>query len=95
MNYLKLKIVTIIEGYHKSLFSTTLIKFFAGGIRRTVCKNNSCLLERRFCKQLQKPSGCIGRYFDTNDYLVAKLYLSTLLSLVDIGAVFCAEISGS
>ncbi len=29
------------------------------------------------------------------DYLVAKLYLSTLLSLVDIGAVFCAEISGS
>ncbi len=57
----------------ESLFSTTLIKFFAGGIRRMVCKNNSCLLERKFCKQLQEPSGCIGRYFDTNVMITQQL----------------------
>ncbi len=50
----------------ENLFSITLIKFFASGIKRMVCKNNSCLLERRFCKQLQEPFGCIGRYFDIN-----------------------------
>lgn len=57
----------------ESLFSTILIKFFASGIRRTVCKNNSCLLERRSCKQLQELSGCIRRYFDTNVMITQQL----------------------